>query len=170
MTVKVGIFGGAFDPPHVGHNSCIEFALGSKVRCDRIFVIPSGDRPDKPNQSPYSQRLELAQIAFQPYGKVFVGQWESPEHRQGSTFTYDTVMLLKKLYPTWDFHLIIGKDNEKSLASWHRGEELLKELAGTIVVPRTVVNSTAIRKSPRDYSDQLNPLVLRIIQQKRMYK
>jgi nicotinate-nucleotide adenylyltransferase len=177
MTIKVGIFGGAFDPPHLGHNKCIEFAMGSPARCDRIFVIPSGERPDKPHQSPFDMRMKMAQIAFQSYSKVLVGGWEDPKVRQGPTFTYDTLMILKGLYPYWEFHLLVGADNKDKLSTWYKGDLLLKELAGLIVVPRDKRSSTSLREMYKKSKfvggtnrQNIDPLIDVFIRNQKMYQ
>lgn len=147
MSIQIGILGGAFDPPHLGHRRCIDWALGSGVRMDKVFVIPSGVRVDKPGQTDYAHRLAMCVRAFGDLPKVLVGAWESPQQRQGPCYMYDTVVLLKKLYPWWGFHLIVGSDyTEGDLLQWYRGEELVKQLAGVIRVPRSQESSTQLRQ------------------------
>lgn len=145
-TVKVGIFGGAFDPPTTGHLRCIREAFASGNRMDKVFVIPSGERTDKPNQTAYHHRFAMCSKAFGAIPNVLVGSWEAPEQRKGPIYTFDTMVILKKLYPWWDFYLVLGSDyGEGSTVHWHRGEELLQMTKGIITVPRSEENSTALR-------------------------
>jgi len=169
MPVKVGIFGGSFDPPHEGHQRCIQYALARGHRCDKVFVIPSGNRQDKPDQTSYPNRLRMAQLAFQAVPKVFIGQWEDPALNPEPVYTYNTVLLLKRLYPTWDFHLVIGQDNK--IENWYKSEELRQELAGLIVVPRDNISSTKIRANVKRGAPILpvDPLVDHYIQEHKLY-
>ncbi len=168
--VNVGILGGAFDPPHRGHETCARFALSAPQRMDKVWVIPSGDRIDKPNQIAYEHRITMARLAFNDISSaVSVYAYESPSIRKGPVYTYDTVQLLTSRYNLWNFHLIVGEDNQ-NVMSWHEGKALLKLLTSVIVVPRDARSSTNVRNDIETMLPTLNPKVAQYVREQGLYK
>ncbi|MDD6188046.1 MAG: nicotinate (nicotinamide) nucleotide adenylyltransferase [Clostridiales bacterium] len=126
--MKIGIYGGTFNPPHVGHIK----AAGDAVKAlglDKLLVVPTAQPPHKelPEASPTAeQRLEMAGLAFAGVEKAEVCDIELT--RGGRSYTVDTVKALREIYPGDELWLIMGGDMFYSLTEWYRFEELLNEV------------------------------------------
>ncbi|MDQ0481556.1 nicotinate-nucleotide adenylyltransferase [Guptibacillus hwajinpoensis] len=126
--MKVGLLGGTFDPPHLGH---LALAQGVLETCelDEVWFMPS-HRPPHKNGSDITEnhhRVEMVQRAIEgnPKFKVTLIEFE----RNGRSFTIDTIEILKANYPDIDFHFIIGGDMIEDLPNWHRIDELSKMIS-----------------------------------------
>ncbi|WP_305911533.1 nicotinate-nucleotide adenylyltransferase [Guptibacillus hwajinpoensis] len=126
--MKVGLLGGTFDPPHLGH---LALAQGVLEACelDEVWFMPS-HRPPHKNGSDITEnhhRVEMVQRAIEgnPKFKVTLIEFE----RNGRSFTIDTIEILKANYPDIDFHFIIGGDMIEDLPNWHRIDELSKMIS-----------------------------------------
>lgn len=119
---KIGIFGGTFNPPHVGHVLAareVKEALG----LDQVLFIPDAQPPHKevPQGSPApEERLELvrAAVAEEDYAQVLDLELQRP----GKSYTSDTLRILKTMYPEDTLYLIMGTDMFLSLHTWHEPE------------------------------------------------
>ncbi len=126
--MKIGIYGGTFNPPHAGHIK----AAGDAVRAlglDKMLVIPTAQPPHKelPETSATAeQRLEMAKLAFGGVDKAEVCDIELS--RGGRSYTVDTVAALRELYPGDELWLVMGGDMFTSLTSWYRFDTLLEQV------------------------------------------
>ncbi|MFA5645002.1 MAG: nicotinate-nucleotide adenylyltransferase [Candidatus Ratteibacteria bacterium] len=123
---RFGIFGGSFDPIHIGHLFCAEYAR-EEFRLDRIFFVPSGIPPHRgaPRASA-SFRCEMVRLAIMD--NPFFSLWDAEILSQEVSYSYETVMRLKSLYPSGEAFFLIGRDAFSLLDQWHRIEELVKEV------------------------------------------
>ena len=131
---KIGIFGGAFDPIHIGHLIIGEFAR-IEFHLKKIMFIPLKIPPHKEEPSAtQEQRFKMLKmsIADNPFYEIS----DIELTRKGTSYTYDTLMMLKKKNAETHFFFLIGEDSFKTLAEWHRIEELTKEVT-FLVAPRT---------------------------------
>ncbi len=157
----IGILGGTFDPPHLGH---MIIAKEVQLTCcfDEIWFIPTNDPPHKePANARAADRYAMIceMIQDEPTWKVS----DIELKREGKSFTFDTMSTLKQLYPTLEFHFIIGADMVEYLPKWYKIDELLKLTSFTCVqrssytlesvypmkevyVPEVNISSTMIRK------------------------
>lgn len=121
----IGILGGSFDPPHLGHIRLAQTAK-DELGLSKIILIPSGTPPHKVLSGGASgeDRLNMARIAAGEREWLSVSDIEFS--REGKTYTFDTVSELKKQYPDERFCFICGSDMLLSLHKWYRSEELLK--------------------------------------------
>ena len=127
----IALFGGSFDPPHLGHKAVVEAAL-STLEIDTLVVMPTFLNPFKSQVYASSQlRLTWLEQIFATYDRVKVSDFELTCKRKVPTF--ETVNMLLKEYDK--IYLIIGADNLASLRKWHRFEEL-KELVTFVVASR----------------------------------
>ena len=143
---RLGVFGGAFDPPHLAHVALVQTAI-AQLELDALWVIPTGHAWHKARAlSPAEHRLNMARLAFAWDSRVLVDDRET--RRAGPTYTIDTLHALKAEKPMADFFLIIGADQAHSLITWHRWQEVvqsatlcvagrddLKKAAGEFVPP-----------------------------------
>jgi len=125
--MKVGIFGGGFNPPHMGHISCLT-SVQKKAGLNKIFVIPTYQSPlktqvDGPTPE---QRLEMVKKALQGFGNQFEVD-DQEIKRKGVSFTIDTIQQYRKDHAADDLHLIIGADHLETFANWREYKTVLKE-------------------------------------------
>ena len=125
--------GGTFNPIHRGH---IEMALAAMrtASLDRVLILPSGQPPHKKGIAPAEDRWRMVCAAAAPWKKLEPCRVELD--RTGTTYTYDTLVALRDLYPKALFFYIIGADTLLQLHSWHRFEEVLP-LCSFLIAPRS---------------------------------
>ncbi len=125
--MKVGIFGGSFNPPHMGHVACLS-TVQKKAGLDKIVVIPTYQSPLKTQvEGPTpEQRLEMVKLALQGFGTQF--EVDPQEIKRGGTsYTIDTITEYRKKYEADDLYLIVGADHLELFSSWKDYKTLLKE-------------------------------------------
>ncbi|MNJ91131.1 putative nicotinate-nucleotide adenylyltransferase [compost metagenome] len=133
--MKIGIFGGSFNPPHNGHINSLQ-TVASKFGLKKIHIVPAAQNPLKtPVEGPTpEQRLELTRLAFNQYGDQYVID-DQEIKRGGMSYTIDTVMNLRKTYEAQDLFLIVGADKFEELSQWKDYQKILTE-ANLIVTTR----------------------------------
>jgi len=130
--VRVGVFGGEFDPPHLGHLAVVR-AARDQLGLDRLLVVPTGRPPHRgASDTPSELRFRMAQLAFGDEPRVEVSRIELD--RDGPSYTVDT---LRGLALEGDLVLIIGADQAKDMMEgrWRGTGEILR-LASLAVAPR----------------------------------
>ena len=121
---RIGIFGGAFDPPHVAHAALVRAAIAD-LQLDELRVIPTGEAWHKARTlSPAHHRLAMTQLAFAEIPKVIVDPIEL--QRSGPSFTVDTLHTLKAQSPEAQLFLIVGEDQARALPTWHEWQEIFR--------------------------------------------
>lgn len=123
MMRKIGIMGGTFDPIHIGHLIAASSAMEA-AGLDEVWFIPTAVPPLKPNAplATAEQRLEMVKLAIseQPAFRVL----DIELRREGTSYSYDTVVELLQQWPNDQFSYIIGSDRIHDLATWYKAEEL----------------------------------------------
>lgn len=132
MTLRVGLLGGTFDPPHLGHLVAAQAAL-EELGLDEVRLLVAGDPWQKSGTSPAPVRLELAELAVADNDELVVDDREC--RREGPTYTVDTLLELRVEEPDADLVFLLGADAAASLPTWHRAEVVLT-LARFVVVTR----------------------------------
>ena len=142
--MKIGLFGGSFDPVHLGH-LLVAQAAREELGLDRLFFIPAAQSPFKPNSKPTSgaHRLRLLHLALA--GKTWCEIDEQELRRGGVSYTIDTLRDYAKRFPKARLSYLIGADNVAKLPSWRDAAELAR-LAEFIVVPRPGQTETPFPK------------------------
>ena len=125
---KIGIFGGSFNPPHLGHVHAARYAALS-LGLDRLMLIPSGKTPCKPvpelTASP-EQRLRMLSIAF---GSVPIAEVSSMElDRGGESYTWETVQQIREGNPEAELFLLLGTDMFLKFPQWADADKLCGEV------------------------------------------
>lgn len=116
------LFGGTFDPPHLGHGMTITYALGL-AEVDEVWVLPVADHPFGKRPAPFEARVAMCRLAFGLFGeRVQVRE----DERDSSGRTWDLLQLLRARHPERRFRLVLGSDQRASLDRWYRAEELLE--------------------------------------------
>ena len=192
---RVGIFGGAFDPPHIGHLRLAQ-QCRERLGLEELLIVPTFHSPHKPNpNTDFDHRLEMCRRTFQ--GKIYT---VSDVERQigGEGYTINTLRKIKESYPHGTkFFLIIGGDMLFYFDKWFRYESILKECnvvaaareedsyadltekaaelghVKVLNLPVTEISSTEIRdklKSGVDTSELLAPEVEEYIAENKLYR
>lgn len=133
--MRVGVFGGSFNPPHMGHINSLQTVL-KKAGLDQIRLVPASQNPLKlPVEGPTpEQRMEMVLAAIDGYGHQFVAD-DQELVRGGKSFTITTLKNLRKEIAGEDLFLIIGADHFEQLHLWKDYKKILTE-ANLIVTSR----------------------------------
>lgn len=145
---KIAIFGGTFDPPHVGHVLAVYYVLLS-AGVDKVLIVPCAEHPFGKDQISFQHRLAMCRIAFAMLGDA-VDVLDIEGNRSGMSFTIDTVRQLAEEYPGVRLELIIGSDNVADLPKWKDIDEL-KQLVDLRILPR-LDDNTAESESAQESS------------------
>jgi nicotinate-nucleotide adenylyltransferase len=127
---RVGLLGGSFDPPHLGHLVVAECAL-VELDLDEVRLLVAGEPWMKPAVSPAADRLALTVAAVQDCRGLVVDDREV--RRGGTTYTADTLAELRAEEPDTDFFFVLGEDAAASLPEWDRAEEAFARATFVIV-------------------------------------
>ncbi|SDW99257.1 nicotinate-nucleotide adenylyltransferase [Marininema mesophilum] len=125
--MKIGIFGGTFDPIHMGHLIMAEQARFAE-ELDEIWFIPAKTPPHK--KGPHmdaTHRLAMVERAVADHPSFCASRIELD--RKGPSYTVDTMIFLGKMYPQHQFYLIMGADMVLHLPKWHRIKEILERVS-----------------------------------------
>ena len=131
---RIGILGGTFDPPHVGHLMVASDVCGA-LKLDRLLLVPSASPPHKQGQvrATAEQRLAMVSAAVENDDRFAVDDLEL--RRPGASYTVDTLRELRARYPRAELFFVIGADQHRELHSWREPEEVAR-LARLAVVSR----------------------------------
>jgi len=122
---KIGILGGTFDPPHIGHLILAEYTLEA-LQLDKVLFLPAGVQPHKPETRSHVQhRLNMVQHAIADNPKFALSRVDidrDPPH-----YTADTLPLLQQQYPDAQLYFLMGGDNLRSFPQWERPQAIIKK-------------------------------------------
>lgn len=125
--MKIGIYGGTFNPIHLGHMEAAKFA-SEYLRLDKLLLVPAGIPPHKTMEagapSP-DQRLAMADLAAQAVGTVARAS-DVELRREGKSYTLDTLRDLREKYPRTHIYLLMGTDMFLTFHLWREPEEIAK--------------------------------------------
>jgi nicotinate-nucleotide adenylyltransferase len=140
--LRVGILGGAFNPPHVGHLVCAQEAL-VQLGLEKVVFMPVGQAPHRElSDDPGAEaRLEMVELAAGDDARFEISRTEVD--REGPSYTADTLRELRSRSPDDELFLILGGDQAAALPDWHEPEAVLS-LATVAVVERTNWSRNAI--------------------------
>lgn len=130
------VFGGSFDPPHIGHQSLILKVLSFLKKTDQLLIIPSYHPPQKKKSkvTDYIHRFRLCQMVFSNIDeRIIVDGCE--EYLMIPSYTEQTLRFLKSYYRDYEIILCIGTDQYNQLEKW-RDSEVIMEYAQVLVYPR----------------------------------
>jgi nicotinate-nucleotide adenylyltransferase len=141
--MRIGILGGTFNPPHLGHLVAAQEAY-RELDLDQVLLIPAGIPPHKPveDEPGPEHRLELCRLAVGDDARFTVSDLEL--RRDGPSFTVDTLKTLRTQSPSDDLFLILGGDIAAGLPRWHEPERVL-ELATVAIAKRRGTSKAAVQ-------------------------
>jgi nicotinate-nucleotide adenylyltransferase len=162
--LRVGIFGGAFNPPHIGHLVCAQEAL-LQLELESVLFVPVGQAPHREldNDPGPETRLEMVELALEDDDRFAGSRMEID--RDGPSYTSDTLRELHTAAPDDEHVLILGGDQAAALPEWHEPEQVL-ELAQVAVVERSnwSRNAVGIRVGRLKGADRIRYLDMPVIQ------
>lgn len=192
--LRVGMFGGAFDPPHRAHVAVARAAV-AQLALDKLFILPTGDAWHKSRTlTAASHRLGMARLAF---ADVPLAQVDDRElRRSGPTYSVDTLRELQAEHPGAELHLLMGEDQAAGFGTWHRWQEIgrlavlcvagrgtgegiaaLRALPGlrveSLQLPQMPESATAIRNrltTGQDITELVEPAVASYIETHHLYQ
>ncbi|HCU13350.1 MAG TPA: nicotinate (nicotinamide) nucleotide adenylyltransferase [Gemmatimonadetes bacterium] len=141
--MRIGVFGGTFDPPHVGHLLMATDAREA-LKLDRLIFVPAGAQPFKVDTPPVASaldRLEMVRLAVADDANYVVDDAEI--NRKGLSFTVDTLEHLSERNPAAQLFLLLGEDVLASFEQW-RNPARIRELATLAVVRRTAASGSLV--------------------------
>ncbi|MCH2463679.1 MAG: nicotinate-nucleotide adenylyltransferase [Gemmatimonadetes bacterium] len=141
--VRLGVFGGTFDPPHVGHVTLTRELRESGV-VDEILWIPVAIPPHKPSGPRTSPELRMEMVRAAIDGRANQSASNIELLREGPSYTVDTLRALRSEHPEAAPVLIMGSDQFAELAEWHEAEEVV-QFADVCVLPRGGVELDSVR-------------------------
>ena len=124
---RIGIYGGTYNPPHLGHFRAAEYACGS-LKLDKLLMIPTNIPPHKqlPEGSPTpAERLEMVRLGAEDFEKLEACDLEL--RREGASYTWQTVAQLREEYPNAQLYLLMGTDMFLSFGSWREPQRILQD-------------------------------------------
>lgn len=131
--MNVGLFGGTFDPIHVGHVDMIR-QVCEHMQLDKVIFIPAYIPPHKnTTMTPYQHRLAMTSLAIKEDSGFMVSDYESKNPKP--SYTFYTLSHFRETFPSDEFYYIMGADSFNSIESWHRWKELLL-LSHFVVIDR----------------------------------
>lgn len=166
MTERLGVFGGSFNPIHLGHVGVAERAI-AEHGLSRVLVIPAKVSPfktDVPPPLPDALRWRLVQAACADNPHLVPCDMEL--RRGGVSYAVDTVRAIKAKHPNAELYFIVGDDSVAGLPRWKEWETL-RTLCRFVSFPRTRESSTEIRRrieSGESYRELVPPVVAEILE------
>lgn len=125
--MRIGIFGGTFDPPHAGHKKYAD-EVRNKLSLDNLIVIPTAAPPHKQKKTSTTaeDRLNMLGLLFEKDSGVLVSDMEIA--RGGRSYTFETVTLLREQYPDDELIFILGSDMLLSFHTWKNPDVILEKV------------------------------------------
>ncbi len=123
--MRIGILGGTFDPPHIGHLILAEEAW-SQLELDRVLLVPAGDPPHKRGQplSPAFHRVRMVELAIADNPHLELSRVDVD--RPGPHYTIDMIHILREQFPKGtDLYFLMGLDSLAELPRWYRAADLV---------------------------------------------
>ncbi len=157
--MKILLFGGSFDPIHIGHIEAAKKAI-EKLNIDKVIFIPTNQTPLKSNNLVASNkdRYNMILRSIKDNKKLDVSDYEIK--KQDVSYTYNTVKHFKQIYKGDDLYFLIGTDRVKDLEKWYNIDKL-KNLITFIFVPRNNENLEKII-AKNDFLKKINYVILEL--------
>jgi nicotinate-nucleotide adenylyltransferase len=126
--MRIGVFGGAFDPVHTGHLILAE-QCREQARLDQVWFVPAARHPFKADSTaaPFDRRVEMLGLAIAGHLAFRVDEIE--KHRPGLSYTADTLDELKRQHPEDEFFMLVGSDTLPDLPKWQTPERIVRAAA-----------------------------------------
>jgi nicotinate-nucleotide adenylyltransferase len=122
---RIGLLGGTFDPPHIGHLVLAETA-SHELNLERLLFVPAGDPPHKQTEdkTPVEHRLVMLDKAIDKNNRFDISRVDID--RPGPHYSFDMVRLIGEQYPDAELYFVMGGDSFYDLPTWYRPGELIQ--------------------------------------------
>lgn len=173
--VQVGLFGGSFNPPHLGHQAIARYVLEEK-KVDEVWVVPCFKHPFDKKLVSFKHRFNMCELGFSALGEG-VSCLDIEKKLGGKSVTFRTVSHLKQKYPH-RFYLVVGEDVAQEAKEWQNYEELQKQIEW-LIIPRGAaspipnISATEIREvlsQRKNRGNYLDKNVIEYIEKHGLYK
>jgi nicotinate-nucleotide adenylyltransferase len=154
---RIGVFGGSFDPPHIGHLVIAEMARRA-MNLDAVYLVPAYQPPHKEGSHASTAHDRLAMTKLSVLGNAMLKVSDLELRRKGISYTVDTVRAFRKRFPNSELFLIIGSDSLRQFHAWKSPAEILAEVA-LIVYRRPRSGRTNARLGSLNVSFVKGPLM-----------
>lgn len=124
--MKIGLFGGTFDPIHIGHMILMENVINN-LDLDKIYVLPNSNPPHKleNKKTALNLRLKMVNETIKDNSKLEINDYDYRDNE--IHYTFNTINYFKKSYPNDEFFFIMGEDSFLDIEKWKNYKEILKE-------------------------------------------
>ena len=119
--MRIGVFGGSFNPPHLMHLNIAKDLLRLKY-LDKVIFVPTGNKYSKDDLIDIKYRIEMLKIMIISYDDMIVSDYENQDR---VVYTYETLDYFKKKYLDSEIYFILGADNLKQISNWKNSEYIL---------------------------------------------
>jgi nicotinate-nucleotide adenylyltransferase len=145
---RIGILGGTFDPPHIGHLILAEYTVEA-LELERVLFVPAADPPHKRDQTrtPIQHRLAMLECAIVGNDRFSISMVDI--ERPGPHYSVDTVRIIQAQYPNAELFFVMGGDSLRDLPRWHNPDELIQ-----------LCKLAVMRRSDEDVHPQMHQDVL----------
>ena len=149
--MKIGIFGGSFNPPHKMHKK-IAIELIKKHYVDKVIFVPTGSKYKyKNNLLSDKVRLEMLELMCRDNNNLEVSNYELKEH---VVYTYETLNYFRNKYKDDEIYFICGTDNLSYIDKWKKGEDILSNNK-LLVIKRNADDINTLLEKYKDYKDNI---------------
>ncbi len=149
--MKIGIFGGSFNPPHKMHVDMVKDLI-NKQYVDKVILVPTGSKYKyKNNLLPDQNRVDMLEILVNKNNNLKVSDYELKDE---VVYTYQTLRYFKELYPNDEIYFICGADNLSYMDKWMNGKEILSNYK-ILVNKRNGENILEILERFKEYKDNI---------------
>lgn len=131
---RLGLYGGSFDPVHLGHLLVARAAM-EELQLDRLFFIPAAQSPLKPERQPAPANFRLQMLRLALVGETRYEIDLQEIDRGGASYTIDTLRDYAQRFPKAQLYYLIGADNASQLHRWRESDQFAR-LAEFVVIPR----------------------------------
>jgi nicotinate-nucleotide adenylyltransferase len=154
--MRVGVYGGSFDPIHKGHLEPAAEAA-SRLGLDIVVFVPAFSPPHKPEGPTVSayHRFAMAALAIAPYSAFRVSDFEVT--RRESTFTVDTLRAFRAIYPEAEVVLVLGSDSLATFATWRAWREMADETRIAVLAREPWLREETARVVPPELAERFAP-------------
>ena len=155
--MKIGIFGGCFNPPHLIHYELIKKILENKI-VDKVIVVPTGNSYEKQDLIPIKHRYKMLKIMFKDLKNVEISNFED---KKSVVYTYQTLDYFKSLNKNDEICFICGQDNIIDFVNWKNYDYILKHYK-VIVVTRNGINLNYDNEILKQYNSSIKYFDLKL--------
>lgn len=152
--IKIAMFGGSFNPVHLGHTGLVERMI-QRYDLDKVYIVPTFNTPLKDNTPMLSpeHRYNMCSLAFSHIENSVVTDIEIK--REGKSYTVDTLKQLRNIHPDCELYLIIGADSFIQLPLWHDCDTIFS-ISTILTISRGEYDASVLNSKKAEYESLYN--------------